>query len=256
VTDDVAAVVLAAGAGTRLRPLTDILPKALCPVDNVALVDLAIDRVRRLTSRIAVNVHHGRALLEPHVAGRVHVSVEEPQVLGTAGAIGQLRDWIDGRPAVVVNADAWHRFDLSRLLGGWDGERVRLLVVEDPSRGDFGPWRHCGASIMPWSEVRLLPATPAGLYEACWGPGWAEGRLELVPCSGPYFDCGTPADYLAANLEASGGESVVGKDARVDGELVRSVVWPGGVVRHGERLVDSIRVGEDLTVSAGGTAVN
>ena len=64
VTDELAAVVLAAGAGTRLRPLTDILPKALCPVDNVALVDLAIDRVRPLTQRIAVNVHHGRTLLE------------------------------------------------------------------------------------------------------------------------------------------------------------------------------------------------
>jgi MurNAc alpha-1-phosphate uridylyltransferase len=251
VTDDVAAVVLAAGAGTRLRPLTDMLPKALCPVDNVALVDLAIDRVRPLTERIAVNVHHGRKLLEPNLAGRVHVSVEEPEALGTAGALGQLRDWIDGRPTVVVNADAWHRFDLSVLLDGWDGERVRLLVVDDPARGDFGPWRQCGASIMPWSEVRLLPATFSGLYEACWGPRWAESRLELIPGAGPFYDCGTPADYLAANLAASGGRSVVGAGARVEGELVRSVVWPGGVVQRGERLVDSIRAGEDLTVAAG-----
>ena len=250
-TDDLAAVVLAAGAGTRLRPLTDILPKALCPVDNVALVDVAIDRVRPLTARVAVNVHHGRALLERHLAGRVHLSVEEPDVLGTAGALGQLRDWIDGRATVVVNADAWHRFDLSVLGEGWDDERVRLLVVHDPARGDFGPWRQCGASLMPWSEVRELPAVLGGLYEACWGPRWAEGRLELIACTGPFFDCGTPADYLAANLAASGGESVIGKDARVEGELVRSVVWPDGVVHRGERLVDSIRVGEHLTVYAG-----
>jgi hypothetical protein len=73
----------------------------------------------------------------------------------------------------------------------------------------------------------------------------------VVPQAGPYFDCGTPADYLAANLEASGGRSVVGAGARVDGELVRSVVWPGGVVHRGERLVESIRVGETLTVDAG-----
>jgi NDP-sugar pyrophosphorylase family protein len=251
VSDDVAAVVLAAGAGTRLRPLTDILPKALCPVNNVALVDLAIDRVRPLTARIAVNVHHGRALLEPHLAGRVHISVEEPRALGTAGALGQLREWIAGRATVVVNADAWHRFDLSALLAGWDGERVRLLVVEDRARGDFGPWRQCGASIMPWSEVSRLPATFGGLYEASWAPRWAEGRLELIACAGPFFDCGTPADYLAANLAASGGRSVIGEGARVEGELVRSVVWPGGLVRRGERLVDCIRVGEDLTVPAG-----
>jgi N-acetyl-alpha-D-muramate 1-phosphate uridylyltransferase len=251
VTDEVAAVVLAAGAGTRLRPLTDILPKALCPVDNVPLVDLAIDRVTPLAPRIAVNVHHGRKLLAAHLAGRVHVSVEEPAVLGTAGALGQLRDWIDGRAAVVVNADAWHRFDLAVLLDGWDGERVRLLVVDDPARGDFGRWRQCGASIMPWSEIRRLPATFGGLYEACWGPRWADGRLDLTACAGPFFDCGTPADYLAANLAASGGRSVVGAGARVEGELIRSVVWPGGVVHRRERLVDSIRVGEDLTVAAG-----
>jgi len=251
VTDRLAAVVLAAGAGTRLRPLTDILPKALCPVGNAALVDLAIERVRPLTPRIAVNVHHGRALLEAHLAGRVHLSVEEPDVLGTAGALGQLRDWIDGRATVVVNADAWHGIDLSVLVEGWDGERVRLLVVDDPARGDFGPWRHCGASIMPWSEVRRLPAAFGGLYEACWGPRWAEGRLELVAGAGPFFDCGTPADYLAANLAASGGTSVVGEGARVEGELVRSVVWPGGVVHRGERLVECIRVGENLTVAAG-----
>lgn len=249
-----AAVVLAAGAGQRLRPLTDILPKALCPVDNVALVDLALDRVRPLTTEVAVNVHHGRALLEAHLAGRAHVSVEEPDVLGTAGALGRLREWIDGRPTIVVNADAWHRFDISCLLDGWDGDRVRLLVVEDPARGDFGAWRHCGASLMPWPEVRRLPAVFAGLYETCWAPRRAEGRLELVPGVGPFFDCGTPGDYLAANLTASGGRSVVGEGARVDGELVRSVVWPGGVVRHDERLVECIRVGETLTVHAGGRA--
>ena len=249
---ELAGVVLAAGAGTRLRPLTDILPKALCPVGNVALVDLAIDRLRAVTLQVAVNVHHGRAVLEAHLAGRAHLSIEEPEVLGTAGALGRLRSWIDGRPTMVVNADAWHRFDLSMLVDGWDGERVRLFVVDDPTRGDFGRWRYCGASVMPWSEVRRLPATFSGLYEECWAPRWAEGRLELVAAGdGPFYDCGTPADYLAANLAVSGGESVIGPDARVDGEVVRSVVWPGGVVHRGERLVDSIRVGDDLTVYAG-----
>ena len=62
--DSLAAVVLAAGAGARLRPLTRIRPKALCPVANVPLVDGAIDRARHVTPSVAVNVHHGRALLE------------------------------------------------------------------------------------------------------------------------------------------------------------------------------------------------
>lgn len=250
-SDEVAGVVLAAGTGTRLRPLTDVLPKALCPVGNVPLVDLALERLRPLTTKVAVNVHHHRALLEAHLAGRVHLSVEEPEPLGTAGAIGALRGWIDRRPTLAVNADAWHRFDLSSLLSGWDGECVRLLVVEDRARGDFGPWRYCGASLMPWAEVERLRAAPAGLYEACWGRRWVEGRLDLVPASGPYFDCGTPSDYLAANLASSGGKSIVGAGARVEGQLVRSVVWPGGVVRREERLVECIRVGETMTVPAG-----
>ena len=253
---ELAAVVLAAGAGTRLRPLTLVRPKSLCPVANVPLVDWALERVGRVTPDVAVNVHHGRALMEAHLGGRVHLSLEEPAVLGTAGALGLLREWIGGRPALVANADAWHRMDLAALLDGWDGQRVRLLVVEDPLRADFGPWRFAGASLMPWEEVRLLAPEPSGLYECVWAPRWAEGRLELVPGAGPFFDCGTPPEYLAANLAASGGRSVIGPGAVVEGRVERSVVWPLGVVRRGEHLVECIRVGEDVTVRVGapGTA--
>jgi NDP-sugar pyrophosphorylase family protein len=244
-----AAVVLAAGAGTRLRPLTWVRPKALCPVANVPLVDLVLDQVAGVTRSVAVNVHHGRALLESHVAGRgVHLSVEEPEALGTAGALGQLRPWIDGRAALVANADAWREGGLGVLTEGWDGERVRLLVVDDPARGDFGRWRYAGAALMPWSVVRELPAEPAGLYETSWASLAAEDRLDLVPLEGRFIDCGTVSDYLAANLAASGGASVVGEGAVVDGELTRSVVWPGGVVGRDEHLVDAVRVWDWMTV--------
>ena len=60
--------------------------------------------------------------------------------------------------------------------------------------------------------------------------------------------CDRPRDYLAANLLASGGESVVGEGAVVEGELVRSVVWPGGIVHPGEVLVDAIRLDDHHTV--------
>jgi NDP-sugar pyrophosphorylase family protein len=106
---------------------------------------------------------------------------------------------------------------------------------------------------MPWQVVRELRPEPSGLYEACWRDLEKAGRLDFCVTADRFIDCGTPADYLAANLAASGGRSVVGPGAVVHGELVRSVVWPGGVVRAGERLVDSIRVGADLTVDASGT---
>jgi len=240
----VAAVVLAAGPGVRLLPLTDVRPKALCPVANVALVDLALDRVGALTDDVAVNVHHGRPLMEAHLAGRVHLSIEEPEALGTAGALVRLRDWIAGRAALIVNVDAWHQLDLAAFLEGWDEERVRLLTV-DPS---FGPGARVVASVIPWTDLAALPPQPSGLYEQCWHPASEAGRLDTVTADGLFFDCGTPAGYLAANLAASGGRSVVGPGAVVEGELDRSVVWPGALVRSDERLSRAIRAGEQTTV--------
>ncbi|MCA1823088.1 MAG: sugar phosphate nucleotidyltransferase [Mycobacteriales bacterium] len=246
---NLAAVVLAAGAGTRLRPLTDHRPKALCSVNNVALVDHAIAHASAVTTEVAVNVHHGREQLEPHLAGRVHVSIEEPVALGTAGAIGALRGWLDGRDALVLNADAWRTGDLRDLLADWDGDRIRLLVVDDPGRGDFGRWRFAGASLLPWSVARTLEPEPAALDVVCWRAADSAGRLDLAPTSETFIDCGTPADYLRANMAASGGETVVAPDAVVNGEAIRSVIWPGARVARGERLVDAIRIGADLTVT-------
>jgi N-acetyl-alpha-D-muramate 1-phosphate uridylyltransferase len=249
---DLAAVVLAAGAGARLRPLTDLVPKALCPVNNVPLIDTALERARSLAEVVAVNVHHFREQLEWHLAGqRVHLSVEEPEALGTAGALGKLRDWIDGRAVAVTNADVWMTADVAAWAEGWDGQRIRLMVVRDDERPDFeGRWQYAGTALMPWDDVERLSPVPSGLYEVSWGAAIEEGRLELAPVGARVFDCGTIPDYMAANLAANDGESVIGPGAVVEGDVVRSVVWPGGRVHAGERLVDAIRVGETLTIDA------
>jgi NDP-sugar pyrophosphorylase family protein len=241
----IAGVVLAAGAGTRLRPLTDVRPKALCPVGNVPLVDLAVARVAAVAGDVAVNVHHGREALEAHLQGRVHLSIEEPVALGTAGALGALRDWLAGRPALVVNADAWTPGGVESLVEGWDGERVRLLLAGDDRLRTSS---RVVASLLPWAAVEPLQAEPVGLYEVCWEPWAARDALEVVTFDAPFVDCGTPGDYLAANLASSGGHSVVGDGADVQGEVVRSVVWPGTSVRAGERLVEAIRATDRVTV--------
>jgi MurNAc alpha-1-phosphate uridylyltransferase len=249
-----AAVVLAAGAGTRLRPLTELRPKALCPVDNRPLVDWALDRVSPHAGRVAVNVHHHREQLLAHLSGReVHVSVEEPVALGTAGALGRLRDWVAGGAVLLTNADSWSPAEpdpLARLLDGWDGERPRLLCRRDPARADFGDLRYVGSALLPWWSIRDLPSTPAGLYEVSWRALHEHGKVDLVVDDLLHIDCGTPADYLAANLSASGGESVIGAGAVVEGTVIRSVVWPGARVLADERLVDSIRA-DGLTVQPG-----
>jgi NDP-sugar pyrophosphorylase family protein len=240
-----AGLVLAAGAGTRLRPITARRPKALCPVDGVALVDLAVDRVRSVVEDVAVNVHHGRDAVLAHLGDRVHVSVEEPVALGTAGAVGALRGWIDGRPTVIVNADAWCVGGMDALVDGWDGERVRVLV---PGGGPLGPGSLIAGSLLPWELARHLAAVPSGLYEAVWREAVGTGRLETVAQDGPFVDCGTPAAYLAANLAASGGRSVVSPGARVAGRVVRSVCWEDAVVGPDEVLVDAIRFSARGTV--------
>src|SRR3546814_16719925 len=90
-----AGVVLAAGAGTRLRPLTLLRPKVLCPVRNVPLIDLALARHGSVGS-VAVNVPHGRAMLAAHLDPAVNRSQQESPTR-TRGPLGQAPGWPDGR---------------------------------------------------------------------------------------------------------------------------------------------------------------
>jgi len=248
---DLCALVLAAGEGRRLRPLTRLRPKPLCPVGGRALVDLALDRARTATAAVAVNVHHGRAAVEEHLAGDpgVHVSVEEAEALGTAGAVARLRPWADGRGVLVLNGDTWAPGDLAAATAGWDRDRVRLLVAgDDRLRPPDRPTSPIVAAFLPWAEVARLAPVPSGLWEASWRALHAAEALEVVRWDGPCLDCGTPARYLAANLASSEGAPVIGEGCEVDGTVVRSVLWPGTRVRRGEELVDAVRADDAMTV--------
>ncbi|BCB83981.1 hypothetical protein Psuf_012940 [Phytohabitans suffuscus] len=267
---DLCAVILAAGEGQRLRPLTARVPKALCPVGNLPLLDHALARVARLgfagPAAVAVNASYLGDQVAGHAGGRAHVSPED-HPLGTSGGVGRLRTWIDGRGALVGNADAYLAgagADPAALLDGWDGETVRLFGQPAPGEPyGFSGHRFAGFSLLPWRYVRDLTDEPAELVRTVWRPAEAEGSLEVVTFAGTYLDTGTPRDYLAANLHAAGEGSlvapgarvsgparraVVGAGAVVEGALTRAVVWPGGYVGADEHLVDAIRVGRDLTV--------
>lgn len=251
--DEIVGLVLAAGAGTRLRPLTDELPKAMCPVGNVALVDHALARVAPYAAALAVNVHGSQPSLRAHVEGLgslhdgtalaapVHVSLETDERLATAGAVGHLHDWIEGRHVLLHNADSFHDDDLDALLDGWTGEHPRLLVRTEAGAADFGNLRFLGVSLLPAHVAAQMPDRVAGLSTLVWGPAWEAGTLETVELRGTAIDCGTPSDYLRANLHVSGGASVVGDGAVVDGTIERCVIWPGARVERDEVLVESIR---------------
>jgi N-acetyl-alpha-D-muramate 1-phosphate uridylyltransferase len=263
----VCAVILAAGEGRRLRPLTEEVPKALCPVGNVPLLDLALARLEPLDlcgpRDVAVNAWYLAGQVVDAVGGRAHLSVESgPRPLGTSGGVARLRDWIGGRGVLVVNADAYlSGGDLTPLLSGWDGRTVRLLGVPD-ERPEFGRHRFAGCSLLPWSRVATLSGEPAELVHTVWRPAEAAGELTVVEYTGTYLDTGTPRDYLAANLHAAAGVtapsatvagaalgSVVGPGAVVDGTVESCVVWPHGYVGRDEYLTRAIRYGRSGTVA-------
>jgi NDP-sugar pyrophosphorylase family protein len=276
VSDRLCAVLLAAGAGTRLRPLTSLRPKALCPIGNQPSLDRLLGQVAELglagPAAVAVNASWLGEQVAEHLAGRAHLSMERPSPLGTAGGLAKLKDWLAGRPVLVGNADAYLAGGrLARLPAGWDRETVRLLGVPGaPGEvGTFSGYRFAGFSLLPWRWVRDLPAGPGELVQAVWRPAEAAGALRVVRFDGYFRDTGTPAGYLAANRHAAvaaagpggclvapdatvtgGGchESVVGAGAVVRGRLTRAVVWPGGRVGPDEQLVDAVRAGHGLTV--------
>lgn len=247
---EIASVVLCAGAGTRLRPVTERLPKALCTVANTSLLRWALDAPLARGLRRAVNAHHHDAQVVEHVRDLdVHVSLEQPQALGTAGALAALRPWLDGAAALVHNADAWVPDPPAGLVSGWDGERPRLLVRRTSGRSDFGPHRFLGVSLLPAADVARLRPEPSGLYEVMWAQAWAEGRLELVEHDGVAFDVGTAARLLAANLAAGDGRSFVHPTAVVTPALERCVALPGAVVTGSAPVAWSVLGPGELAVA-------
>lgn len=219
-------------------------PKVLCPVDGTPLIDHAIDRLAAIGADIAVNVHESQVSLHEHLGARTHVSVEVGERLGTAGALGHLGAWIDGRATVVVNGDTWCPGGLDALVADWDGQCIRILVVGDQP---FGPRSRIAGALMPWRDVAALDAVPSGLWEVCWRAAHEAGRVEAVAHHGAFTDCATPADYLALNLEVAGGSSVA-DDAAVHGTVEDCVIWSGAVVHEDEHLRRAIRTTDGRTV--------
>lgn len=244
---DVAGVALAAGFGERLRPITAVVPKPLCPVGNRPLLDWALDGLSAAADRMAVNVHHHATQIVDYVGDRAHISFESERPLGTAGALSSLRDWIDGTPVLVQSADAWHQSRLADLLDGWDQERTRLWVVRTRENPDFDDFFYVGAALIPWRHVSQLPAE-GSLLTDIWPAMVASGEVAMRVREEAWIDCGTPRGLYEANMKWSGGTNVIAPDAVVEGHLKSSVVLPGSSVRAHERLERIIRFGDDVTL--------
>jgi NDP-sugar pyrophosphorylase family protein len=219
---------LAAGAGSRLAPLTRVTPKPLLAPAGRPLLDLAVEALRAAgAARVVVNVHHGAERLAAHLAGRPGVAVvHEPLLLGTGGGLanaarlGLLGGGGDD-PVLVTCAD--HVVDpadlaaLAAALERTDAPMVTGLVpaadgtfrlrLEDAPAGEVGrvardpqgPWDSAGAYALRADVLAGLEPVPSTLAAALLGPLLDGGALAGLPFRGPVADAGTLHRLLLAS---------------------------------------------------------
>ena len=138
------AFLLAAGLGTRLRPLTDRVPKCLVTVGGRPMLDIWLDALEAAgVGEVLVNLHHLAPLVRSHLAGRrggpvVHL-VEEPELLGSAGTLAANRKFVENEESfLALNADNLTDFDLRVLIdahtAGGAPATLSLFHAAEPSR--------------------------------------------------------------------------------------------------------------------------
>ncbi|HRP09467.1 MAG TPA: nucleotidyltransferase family protein [Terricaulis sp.] len=224
------AMVLAAGLGTRMRPLTNDRPKALVTVHGRALIDHVLDRlVGAGVQRAVVNVHAFADLLEAHVQRRsdieIVISDERARLMETGGGVKQARHLLGDNPIIVCNIDSvWDEPAgpaIARLAAGFDPERMgaRLMLAAMDSclgfegAGDFfmdaqgalmfrdnlphSPWAYMGAQIVDPAIVDGEPLEPFS-FTRIWRRLQSEGRLYGVPLGGFWMHVGDPEAREAA----------------------------------------------------------
>jgi mannose-1-phosphate guanylyltransferase len=139
------AFLLAAGVGSRLRPLTDTVPKCMVPIDGQPMLDIWLDALDRAgVDEVLINLHHLPDVVRRHVAARTGPpairTAEEPELLGSAGTLAAHRDWVKAEEMFLATyADNLTDFDLRTLIKAHrDHDAIATWTVfhsERPSAG-------------------------------------------------------------------------------------------------------------------------
>ncbi|MGE3509260.1 MAG: N-acetylmuramate alpha-1-phosphate uridylyltransferase MurU [Vicinamibacterales bacterium] len=226
------AMILAAGRGERMRPLTDDLPKPLLEVAGRSLLEWQIDRLARAGFRhLVVNVSHLAARIEAAIGDGARFGVairysRETVALETAGGLASALPLLADRPFAAVNADVWTDFDYARLLphlAAMEGAQktgAHLVLVENPPHhpgGDFaldrnGRVRNGGPRLLTFSGIAAYhPALFSGLVtgqRAALGPllraSADAGQLSGERYDGTWIDVGTPERLAALRARVAG----------------------------------------------------
>ena len=217
------AMIMAAGLGTRMRPLTLDRPKPLVEVHGKALIDHAIDRlVHAGVKLVVVNTHYHADLMKAHVARRgdveVRISEENDTLLGTGGGIVKALPFFEGAPFFVHNSDSiWvegigHALD--RMKAYWNPDEMDALLLLAPmvtamgfeGAGDFFLDAHGRVSRVPEQRVspfaypgvqivhpRIFENSPTGAFSMnlLWDRAIGKRRLFGVRLDGVWMHVGT-----------------------------------------------------------------
>jgi NDP-sugar pyrophosphorylase family protein len=276
-------MILAAGLGTRMAPLSNAIAKPALPLlDEPLILRLARQLAAAGATRLVVNAHaHPETLRDALRAAPIPVELSlEPGLLGSGGGICAARALLDGDgPFVVVNGDMALELDLASMLD--THRRTQALVTvalrDDPRKNEFGTIGYdrdgrvrritsrldlggesdCGLFIgVHVIDPRIFSRMPGGAFEilpALYVPALRDGeRLQawLQPISARWWPVGSPGELLDANLRAlrerGSAARHVGAGARVEGELV-APVWIGA----GARVERGARAGPDAVIGRG-----
>ena len=228
-------MVLAAGFGTRMRPLTDRIPKPLVKVAGKALLDHVLDRLADAdVERAVVNVHHFAEQIERHVASRIKpqvtISDERGELLDTGGAVVKALPELGGAPFFHINSDTiWIdgvQPNLARLAESFDPKAMDAMLLLAPTtgsigydgRGDFAmagdgrlrarseqevaPFVYAGAAIL--TPALFAKAPPGGFSLTTLFEHAAQaGRLYGLRLEGLWMHVGTPDAIGAAEAAIS-----------------------------------------------------
>lgn len=224
------AMILAAGKGVRMRPLTDRTPKPLVEVAGKALLDHVLDRLAEAgVARAVVNVHYLGEQIIDHVAGRaqpqVVISDERQLILGTGGGVVHALPLLGDAPFFHLNADTmWIdgvRSNLLRLAEAFDPQTMDILLLLAPTASSIGyegsgdyamapdgalrrrkenqvvPFVYAGAAIM---KPSLFAGAPRGEFSLTkiFDAAEENGRLFGLRLDGTWMHVGTPDAVVAA----------------------------------------------------------
>lgn len=226
------AMVMAAGKGTRMQPLTDTMPKPLVPFMGRPLIDHVLDRLAEAgIEEVIVNSHHFADMLEAHVMKRKHprivLSDERAELLDTGGGAKKALSLLGNDPVITFNSDSvWYEgegvgHNIRNLINAFDPEHMdALLMIADAAttigyvgRGDFhmdvegrlarrgeaamAPCMFAGVQVI---KPALFADGPSGAFSTnlIWDRLIAAGRLFGHRMQGTWMHVGTPEDLVKA----------------------------------------------------------